>query len=95
MTGTRSLADPPQTELAGAGAASQNYKFSTSLFDVVMLSVLRTLMLMVAYLVFGERQNCHKPYLWATHLSLLLTLAFIFAKVGFATQYPETCCDAG
>lgn len=72
----------------GAGAASQNYKFSTSLFDVVMLSVLRTLTLMVAYLVLGERQNCHKPYLWATHLSLLLTLAFIFAKV----RLPQTSC---
>jgi hypothetical protein len=85
---------PHSTRGGCFAAGAQDYVFSTSLFDVVMLSVLRTLVLMVAYLALGERQNCHKPYLWATHLSLLATLAFTFAKVRCLAQYYTARCVA-
>mmetsp|Transcript_18536 Transcript_18536/g.25689 ORF Transcript_18536/g.25689 Transcript_18536/m.25689 type:complete len:603 (-) Transcript_18536:15-1823(-) len=62
------------------GSGSE-YQFNTSLLDILLLSVLRSVCNVAAYLGCGTRQNCHKPYLYSAFATGALSLGFLFFKV--------------
>eukprot|EP00240_Pyramimonas_obovata_P014165 CAMPEP_0118931776 /NCGR_PEP_ID=MMETSP1169-20130426/7997_1 /TAXON_ID=36882 /ORGANISM="Pyramimonas obovata, Strain CCMP722" /LENGTH=201 /DNA_ID=CAMNT_0006874315 /DNA_START=513 /DNA_END=1114 /DNA_ORIENTATION=- len=57
------------------------YHFNTNTLDVVLVSVGRSVANVTAYLVFGDSQNCHKPYLYSAFSTGAFTLIFVFLKV--------------